>query len=123
MADEKKEEYKFKKDMKTGTLNAPDTDGYNADYEHEQDMDKVKKLEVCDLGPDTEASASQKRKNQNTSSFRKTKRRKNSTVDAAGGFRGLVVSTLISFCTVRVNRNYNARRRNAATQKAQQYRN
>ncbi|HYC19197.1 MAG TPA: hypothetical protein VEF35_01085 [Candidatus Bathyarchaeia archaeon] len=54
MADEKKVEYKFKKDMKTGTLNAPDTDAYNANYEHEQDMDKVKKLEVCDLGPDTE---------------------------------------------------------------------
>src|SRR5271157_1472764 len=43
------------------------------------------------------ASASQKRKNQNTSSFRKTKRRKNSTVDAAGAFRGLVVFTVIFF--------------------------
>src|ERR1035437_9487391 len=43
------------------------------------------------------ASASQKRKSQNTSSFRKTKRRKDSTVDAAGAFRGLVASTVISF--------------------------
>src|SRR5208337_4884570 len=34
------------------------------------------------------ASASQKRKNQNTSSFLKTKRRKNSTVDAAGASAG-----------------------------------
>jgi hypothetical protein len=52
MAEEKKEEYTFKKDMKTGTLNAPDTDAYNANYAHEQDMDKINKLEVCDLGPD-----------------------------------------------------------------------
>ena len=52
MAEEKKEVYTFKKDMKSGTLNAPDTDAYNANYAHEQDMDKIKKLEVCDLGPD-----------------------------------------------------------------------
>jgi hypothetical protein len=54
MAEEKKEEYKFKKDIKSGTLNAPDTDAYHANYVHEQDMDKIKKLEVCDLGPDPE---------------------------------------------------------------------
>jgi hypothetical protein len=54
MAEEKKEEYKFKKDIKSGTLNAPDTDTYHADYVHEQDMDKIKQLEVCDLGPDPE---------------------------------------------------------------------
>jgi hypothetical protein len=54
MAEEKKEEYKFKKDIKSGTLNAPDTDTYHASYEHEQDMDKIKELEVCELGPDTE---------------------------------------------------------------------
>ncbi|MGZ4863211.1 MAG: hypothetical protein ACXV5H_05130 [Halobacteriota archaeon] len=54
MAEKKKEEYTFKKDIKSGTLNAPDTDSYNADYAHEQDMEKIKKLEVCDLGPDAE---------------------------------------------------------------------
>jgi hypothetical protein len=54
MAEQKKEEYKFKKDVKSGTLNAPDTDTYHANYVHEQDMDKIKQLEVCDLGPDPE---------------------------------------------------------------------
>ncbi|HYB58778.1 MAG TPA: hypothetical protein VEB88_00850 [Candidatus Acidoferrales bacterium] len=54
MAEEKKEEYKFKKDTKSGTLNAPDTDTYHANYVHEQDMDKIKQLELCDLGPDPE---------------------------------------------------------------------
>jgi hypothetical protein len=54
MAEEKKEEYIFKKDIKSGNLNAPDTDSYDANYAHEQDMEKIKQLEVCDLGPDTE---------------------------------------------------------------------
>jgi formylmethanofuran:tetrahydromethanopterin formyltransferase len=54
MAEKKKEEYTFKKDIKSGTLNAPDTDSFDANYDHEQDMEKIKKLEVCDLGPDAE---------------------------------------------------------------------
>lgn len=50
----KKKEYTFEKDIKTGNVNAPDTDTYHANYTHEEDMEKIKKLEVCDLGPDEE---------------------------------------------------------------------
>ncbi len=53
-SDEKKKKYTFEKDTKTGNVNAPDTDTYQADYTHEEDMEKVKQLETCGLGPDEE---------------------------------------------------------------------
>ncbi len=52
--EEKKKKYTFEKDIKTGNVNAPDTDPYQADYTHEEDMGNVKQLETCELGPDEE---------------------------------------------------------------------
>ncbi len=53
-SDQNKKKYTFEKDAKTGNVNEPDIDTYQADYTHEEDMDKIKELEVCGLGPDTE---------------------------------------------------------------------
>ncbi len=53
-SDEKKKKYTFEKDTKTANVNAPDIDTYQADYSHEEDMEKVKQLETCGLGPDEE---------------------------------------------------------------------
>ncbi len=52
--EEKKKKYAFEKDVKTGNVNEPDTDMYQTDYSHEEDMDKVKQLETCGLSPDEE---------------------------------------------------------------------
>ncbi len=54
MSGDEKRKYIFEKDKKTGNVNAPDTDMYHADYAHEEDMEKVKQLETCGLGPDEE---------------------------------------------------------------------
>ncbi len=54
MPEEKKKEYKFEKDIKSGTIDETDIVGYNGTYRTDKELDDKKKLEVCDLGPDEE---------------------------------------------------------------------
>ena len=61
-SDEKKKKYTFEKDTKTDNVNAPDTDQYQADYAHEEDMEKIQQLETCGLGPDEEGICEPKEK-------------------------------------------------------------
>jgi len=54
MPEEKKKEYKFEKDIKSGTIDEPDNAGYDATYRTKKEFEDSKKLEVCDLAPDEE---------------------------------------------------------------------
>ncbi len=54
MPEEKKKEYKFEKDIKSGTENETDIVGYDANYGTKKELEDRNKLEVCDLGPDEE---------------------------------------------------------------------
>ncbi len=55
-------EVHVRKDTKTGNINEPDTDTYQADYTHEEEMVKVKQLETCGLGPDEEGICAPEKK-------------------------------------------------------------
>ncbi len=60
--EEKKKKYTFEKVSATSNVNAPDTSLYQADYSRQQNLEEIKELEVCGLGPDPDGICGPKEK-------------------------------------------------------------
>lgn len=62
MTSDEKKKYTFEKVATASNVNASDTGTYHSDYTHEENLDKIKELEVCDLGPDPDGICGPKEK-------------------------------------------------------------